>query len=527
MHDVITQVLTYIRGAWRYRWHAQLVAWPLCLGGLLMVHMLPNQYEATARVFVDTKSMLRPLLQGLAVQTNADEQVQMIIRTLLSRPNLEKVARATDLDLRAKTPEELDELLARLSRKIQMSNNGRDNIFSITYTDSDPQMTHRVVQSLVTLFVESSLGDTRKDSTAAQQFIDEQIRTYEGKLLAAEDQLKEFKRKNVNVMPNSAVGYYDRLQGEMTQLERAKLDMSEAVNRRDELQRQLSGEVPTFGLVPRPNVPTTELGATPNSQSDARLRTMEARLDELLLRYTKQHPDVVELSRQIEELRERDKQRQASIPAPAPRETSNLDASMATNPVYQRLKAALGEAEADVASLRVRVNEYQTRVNNLRNLVDVVPQVEAELARLNRDYTVNKQNYETLIARRESAKLSQEAEQSSDNLKFKIVDPPRVPLKPIGPKRLLFASAVLVGSIVFGVLFAFFMAQVKPVFYTSRDVLSMTHTPVLGYVSMVWSNGERLRNRIGMVSYLLVATGLIAMYGAFVAFQIISGNAVN
>ena len=93
------------------------------------------------------------------------------------------------------------------------------------------------------------------------------------------------------------------------------------------------------------------------------------------------------------------------------------------NPVYQQLKISLGAAEAEASSLRVRKNEYQARVKKLENLVDTVPQVEAELAKLNRDYTVIKQNYETLLSRRESARLSKKAEQSSDEDRSEIQIP--------------------------------------------------------------------------------------------------------
>jgi polysaccharide chain length determinant protein (PEP-CTERM system associated) len=337
MNELFVQISTYIRTTWRYRWYAQLVAWPLCFAGWIAVYMMPNQYDATARVFIDTQSMLRPLLQGLTVQTNVSEQIQAMIRTLLSRPNLEKVARMADLDTQAKTPEEMELLLNRLGKKIVLTNAGRENLFTISYTYERPETAKQVVQALLTVFVEGSLGDTRKDTNAAQQFIDEQIKEYEEKLSSAEDRLKEFKRLNVSVMPSEGRGYYDRLQSETAVLERAKLELREAENRRDELRRQLSGEEPTFGLM------LTEPIKTTSSPIELRIQPLQAKLDDMLLRYTEGHPDVMMLRKQISELQEQDKKSRPVQAAPSP------SRALESNPVYQRLKIALGESEANVA----------------------------------------------------------------------------------------------------------------------------------------------------------------------------------
>lgn len=510
MNELLTQLTTYARTIWRYRWHAQGVAWLLCVSGWVTVYFLPNQYEATARVYVDTQSMLRPLLQGLTVQTNVNEEIQAIMRTLLSRPNLEKVARMSDLDTAAKTPEELDLLLNRLGKKIVLNNAGRENLFSISYTYDKPDTAKQVVQSLLTVFVESSLGDTRKDNSAAQQFIDEQIAEYESKLLAAEERLKEFKRQNVSVMPSEGRGYYDRLQSETAILERAKLDLAEAERRSDELRRQLDGEEPTFGLTLQEPI---KMVVSPN---EVRLQTLQARLDELLLRYTDAHPDVSALRKQVIELQEQDKKFREAQAESRPKSSTSLE----TNPVYQRLKIALGESDANAASLGVRVNEYRNRVTQLNKLVDTVPQVEAELARLNRDYAVNKQNYETLIARRESAKISESAEQSSDALKFKIVDPPRVSFKPVSPNRLMLSTAVLFGGIGAGLFFAFFLSQVKPTFDHVKAVTEATQVPVLGAVSMVSTSATRNRARIEIISFTTMMLALFIVYGMYLAVQV-------
>jgi len=514
MNDAIAQLMTYIRGAWRYRWYIHLIAWPVCIAGWLFVHYLPDQYEASTRVRVDTDSVLAPLLQGLAVRVDVKQQIRMMTRTLKSRPNLEKVLAMTDYDINLKTPEEEEKAINRLDKLIDISGNAKQNLYTITYVNKDPQQAKKVVESLLTIFVETTLGDSRKDTDSAQVFLNNQIAEYEQRLLAAEDRLKEFKRKNVGTMPTEGKGYYQRLQEETSILEQAKLALREETNRRDELKRQQLGEEPTFGIMPEVVQQRENLL---NSALTLRINGLQSKLDELSLVYTDTHPDVVAIKRKIRILQEERSKELAGLPDTTRLQSaSNINA----NPVYQRLKIALGEAEASVAALEVRVREYQRRTNNLKNKVDTIPRVEAELARLNRDYKVNQTNYETLVARRESAKISEQAQQSSDTVKFKVIDPPRVPLSPVGPNRLLLNTAVLIGSLVIGCFFAVFLSQIKPTFEHRSTVMEVVGLPVLGSVSMVWSQRQRVKNKIEAISFGLVFVILILIYGANIAFQL-------
>lgn len=517
MQEVLEQLMGYVRSIWRFHWYIHLIAWPLCIAGWVLVYMLPDQYEASARVYVDTQSVLRPLLKGLAVETDTGSEVAIMTRTLLSRPNLEKVARMTDMDLEATTPEEMDKLLDRLHETIHLTGLARENLYTITYTDSDSLRAKQVVQALLTIFVETSLGDTRKDTDIAQRFLDEQIKEYEARLFAAEEALKEFKRKNVGLMPKEGQEYYQQLQEANSRLAAARLELNESLRRRDELQRQLRGEEPTFGMIPS-TTPTPQLAA--NSALDTRIQNMQARLDDLLLHYTDKHPDVVALQRTIAtlEAQKADELKQLQKPMP---ERSLSSTILETNPVYQQLRISLGEAEANVAALQVRVESFQQEVDKLRQMVDTIPRVEAELKRLNRDYSINKQNYETLLVRRDSAKMSREAGKSSENVKFRIIDPPHVPLEPSGPNRPLLVTVVLVGSLLAGVVFAFFMSQVRPSFDSVRTVGHELGVPVFGSVSRIWTGHARLKRRAELLAFGATGLLLVAIYGVYMAYLLL------
>jgi polysaccharide chain length determinant protein (PEP-CTERM system associated) len=278
------------------RWLAVIVAWGVALVGWAVVWTLPNTYQATARVFVDTESILKPLLSGLAVPTDVRSDVNMMSTVMLSRPNLERVARETDLYLRADNAQDLDLLVRSLSRQIVLTSKGSDNTYNIAYEDTDRQMALRVVQTLLNTFVEDTLGIKRDDSARAQRFLEEQIAIYETRLGEAENKLADFKQKNLGLMPGQTGDYYTRLQTARTELEKLQARQRQLTQRRDDLARQLEGEEPTFGLDPDPR----------RGPNDAKIGELRKKLDALLLEYTEKHPAVIALREQIAQLETQD-----------------------------------------------------------------------------------------------------------------------------------------------------------------------------------------------------------------------------
>ncbi len=512
MQEVVAQILQHVRAAWCYRWYILLVAWPLCVGGWVFVQAMPDQYQATARVYLDTQSILKPLLKGLAVDSNTKSEVELMTRTLLSRPNLEKVARMTDLDLQAKTPEQMDILLDKLLSKITIEDTRRQSgLFRIAYEDSNPQLAKRVVQSLLTIFMESTLGESRKDTDVASRFLDQQLKEYEARLVASEERLKEFKRENLGRMPTQGRDYYESLQVAISDLEMAQLQLKEAANRRQELHRQMDDNETLFGFGPLPTVSNTPA-------LNARIQNLQTRMDELLLKFTDQHPDVQAVKNTIADL---EKQRSEVLAAQAKTQVAPAPEEATVNPYQAQMKLALSEAEANVASLMARVGAYQKRVDELKQLVDIIPEVEAQLKQLNRDYDVTKTNYETLLARRESASISEQLEQSADAVKFRVVDPPYVPSVASGPNRPMFTSGALLGGLAAGIVFAFFLSQLNPTFNSRRSLMEVTGLPVLGGVSMIWTATQIRKKRFELLGFSVLTAVLVALYGVIITVQLL------
>ena len=518
MNELYRELLAHLRGMWHRRWIGLAAAWIAAVIGVAIVYRVPERYEAAARVYVDTESLLKPLLAGLAIQPNLDQQVSLMSRTLISRPNVEKLVRMADLDLRIKTQTERDDLIDDVIKTIVLTGNVQSNLYLISYRDPNPEQARKVVQSLLGIFVESSLGDKKQDTQSAVKFLDDQVKRYEETLQAAENRLKEFKLKYIGVTDREGPDYYARMAQLRNDIENAKLESQSAEQARDSYKRELAGESPTLLL----DDPSSASGmAMP--EIDARIATLKKELDEQRRKYTDQHPDVTATKRLIAQLEE---QRSDEIAARRKAASTNSKsiAPPDRNPVFQQLRISLAEAEANVASSRAKVAAYENQYRALKAQAQLVPQVEAEFTQLNRDYDVQKKTYESLLARREAATMGKDVSDSG-GARFRVIDPPRVSPEPVAPRRVTLLAGAFAIALLAGFFASFLGSQVAPIFHDARSLREVSKRPILGMVSMLQSERvTRLRRRN---AYLFAGGlgGLIASCAAIFAIALLIGRA--
>lgn len=510
MDELISQLLTFAKGSWKHRWLGVIVAWLVGVVGAGIVLRVPDKYEASARIYVDTQSILKPLMSGLAVQPNVDQQVGMLSRTLITRPNVEKLIRMADLDLGTSSKGAQDGLTEQLMNTLQIKSTARDNLYTLSYQDQNPDKAKRVVQSLVSIFVESSLGDSRKDTDAAKKFITEQIKTYEGKLEAAEARLKEFKLRNIDVQTaNGGTDIAGKLSEISMQLNQARLDLREAENARDASKLQLQNEKSESANISSKSLMQESAQSLSTPEMDSRIEAQKRSLDGLLQRFTEQHPDVIGARKLIKELEEQRKKeiqelRKSAISSPLASNNNTL--------AYQEISRILATSEVQVASLRARVSEYVSRYEKAREFLKTAPQTESEYAQLNRDYAINKKNYEDLVSRRESASLSGDLESAAGVADFRLIDPPRVSPKPVAPNRLLLLLLALTAALGAGVFTSFGASQLRPVFHDARTLRNVIDLPLLGVVTLVLSDSAKRKEKSDFRNFFIVLTILIASY---------------
>lgn len=524
MQALIDQVLNELRGAWRFRRYALAVAWGVCLFGWFVVYTIPDSYRSSARVNVDTRTALRNVVDGLVVNMDVESQLNLVRQALLGRANLEKVAQQVGLDVTARTGPERERLLNSIISRVEveleppLTRDPRipNTLFRISFTDHERQTALKVVDVLLNSFVEDTIGSDRNGTASAQRFLKEQLTDYGRRLADAENQLAEFKKKNVGLVPGDEGGYFARLTTEMQEVKRLQSQIAVANSRRLELQRQLRGETPF--------VPTTETGtagrtngATGGPQDTAtRIQETQSRLDDLLLRYTERHPEVIATKETLDALKARQQEELAALRRGDPGAAALANA--ASNPVYQSIQTTLNQADVTIAELRSQLADHQRNEAELRRLVDTAPEVEAEYARLTRDYTVTRTQYNSLLERLEKARLSGDAEQTGV-VKFNIVDPPSASFTPIFPNRPLFLAAVFVVGIGAGAAVAYLMHMMRPVFATSRSLADMTGLPVLGSVTRSWVEKYQAQLRRGLVRYSVAAAALFVVFIVVVVMQ--------
>ena len=520
MEEILRHAIIKLRGMWHYRWLGLAVAWIVAISGFVGISFVPDRYEASARIYVNTASILKPLMSGLTVLPNDEQQISMLSRVIISRPNVEKLIQATGLDAEAKSKPEYERIVDGVIKNLNIQSVGKDNVYNLTFRDVLPDRATRVVQQFASLFIESGHGRKSDDTDAAKRFIDEQIATYEKKLQEAESRLKEFKLRALDKGTGQG-DYFARIAETSSLLEKSQLELREAENTRDALRRGLASEEPIVGAgSPAPSV-TGSMIADVEARIDAQKRS----LDVLLQKYTDRHPDVIGAQRVIRELEEQRIQLLAARRREGPASYATLSSGGGARAAEQ-LKVSLAQAEGMVASLRARVAEYSGRYAKLKAAASLVPQLEAEATQLNRDYEVNKKNYDSLVARRESANISGEMQSVSGIADFRIIDPPRVSPGPVFPSRRILFPLLILAALASGFAAAFGMRELRPAFYDGRSLAEVTGLPILGAISLVEDDARKKAAKRTKARFLAAVGLMLGSYLAgFLALAFLSARA--
>lgn len=459
------------------RWLA--LAAVVLVGGASMAALsfVPERYRASARIYVDTQTALRPLMANLTFQPDIDQQVSMLARTLISRPNVERLIDLPEVGIRAANTTEREARISRLMNEIKVTPVGSGNLYDVAYLGPSPEVAQRLVNATVQMFVNAGAGAKKRDSQDAGKFIEEQIKAYEAKLVESETRLKDFKVRNFGVSGVSNQDYFTRVSVLGEEVSKLRVELSAATQSRDAYHRELAAEEPQLPAE------LTGKGGGSAAEPTSRLEIQRKNLDELLRRYTDEHPDVVSARRLVDQLEAEERERADAERRVVAR--GGKPTRAATSPVYQKLRISLAEAEAQVASLRSQLSAKQVLLEEVRAAAGKIPQVEAELVQLNRDYDIIRKNYDLMVARRESASLGERLDESSQLAEFRVVEPPRVSPTPAFPRRLHLAMLAVLLSVIAGVAAAVVADLIWPTFDQKSALSESTGRPVLGTISML------------------------------------------
>jgi polysaccharide chain length determinant protein (PEP-CTERM system associated) len=477
----------------RYRWQALSVAWLVCLAGWLILSVMPDRYVSKARIYIDTETILGPLMKGLAVAPDFDRQVEMMRRTLLSVPNIEELIRMTDLDHTVHSDIDRVGLIESLASQIDLKTEGA-SLFEVSYGHQDPRMAQRVVDSILQIFVEQNLGHSQRDVEEARDFIDKQIEDYETKLREAELEVATFRKKHADEL-----GGVDRnlraLEQREGELRRLNTELESAIWRRDQLKTQIDATPRTVSIT---SVNTTGV----SDVARFRVQSLAQELETKLLVYTEKHPEIIALKGLIAQA-----EQQLAL-----ERSGGVSGTRVANPQLAELTEQLQLLEAAIQDLERRMTLTEKEIGVLSGTVASAPEVEADLTRLTRDYTVLLAQYEQLIQRRESAHIAKDLDSDISRIEYRVIDPPEVPLTPSGPARGLFMAAILVMGFGSGILFAIGRQLLSGSFLTVDQLKATFDLPILGGVSEAIRPAER---GAAMAGWAGVASGCVALVGVF------------
>jgi polysaccharide chain length determinant protein (PEP-CTERM system associated) len=523
MQEQLYEILYYLKGALKYKWASIILAWVLCLCGWLYVSSMPNKYTSEAKVHVETRTMLQPLLTGMTIESDVRGLLRVMQQLMFTKGNLEQIIKLSSLDKKVKTPTEQERLIEDLKKDIHIRG-GAEDIFTIQYEATSPDEAKNVVQAVLTVFSEQTQLSTIGNTDSAQRFIDEQLQEYEMRLRNGEKARENFKRANLGLLPGQGGDQIGQIQTMTAALEDAKLGLKEATSRKETLKHQLdealTSEEDGDEWGDATGLGDANGGATVSD--DPQVTALKQRKNELLIKYTEKHPEVAHIEKALKELQMRNAKKQANVV-----EAGGLDTAVLTNPYVQGIKVAINEADANLASINSRVDILQMRLQKAQDELNSRLSIETEMENLNRDYSAIKSNYEKLLASKETAAMSQKVDNQAEALKFKIADAPNTPLQPSSPMRKLLYSAVLIVGMVFGLVIALLLYLIRPTVMSVSQLRQVTGLPILGSVSMKANAIQSQRNNKDGLRYGIVTLGLFMIYIGFMTIDILGIKQLN
>jgi polysaccharide chain length determinant protein (PEP-CTERM system associated) len=491
------KLFLYLNAIWQYRWQGLSAAWVVCVLAWLGVAIIPNTYESVAEVYIDTHTLLRPLLHGLAVTTDPNQEINVMLQTFFTDSTLQRIVRATDPEAPSMSSSQMQDAIVRLRNKISLKNSRAKDLYSIAYRDRDPAHAQLVAQTLVSLLIDSSFGGQRRDADQVGIFLDNQIANYERKLGAADKRRADFKTANIEVFARTPNG--DKVEGAgdvvaaQAAVTQAQNALDDAVERRNSLRTQLAATPKTLDV----NAPAIMDGAgtaiTPRTQLNAAI----AKLNLLRSRYTDKYPEVIEQKRLIALLKSQHSGDSAG--------TNGI-----SNPAYVMIMSKLADKETDVAVNRERLKDAKKRLEDANEMAEKAIAVQREYENLDRDYRVLHNNYEALVSRRESAKITQAAGDQQSSFVFRVISPPLKPERPAAPNRLLLNAAVLLVGIGAGGGLALALGLFSGRFLSMEQLKEAFALPVLGAITTV-RTGPDMVATVRSTTFFVAGLGLLVV----------------
>lgn len=451
----------------------------------------PSVFNSEVTIYADTQNVIKPLLGKQTAVTNVKENRTDQVRDIIYSPRqLNKVIDHIYGKNAFPDAASLEKKLTNLRQNLKVEGQS-GNYIKISYQDNDPDMTFRLLNEVVLLFVEDSSNTKRDESRSAYNFIEQQVDSYKEQLLLAEEKLKNFKSTHLDGTESEVESRISELRNNIEDL---KIQKMESLTRIASLKAQLYSQ---------DKFSSNDYEA---SLYHGKLKTLQQHLDNLLLTYKEDYPEVVEVRYQISDIKD-------TIKKLAEHEQEKVNIGGEFNPLYQEISSKLSTAQVSHNTINNRLIAFQNLLEEAYQRRKRIANNQAELSELNRDNSVVKALYEDMLANKEKARLSMVLDIEGQGVNYKIQEPATYPTVPSGPRFLHFLIA---GPILgLGALIILFITKIlldNKIRFASQ-LESFNGIPLLVSINHTLNNSERKKQKINniiLTFYLLCATAIYA-----------------
>ncbi len=480
MESQVGQIKQFLKAIYSRRHLFIIIAACTALIAVGASFFVPKRYEAKSTVFIE-RNVINSLMRGITVSPSMDDRIRVLRYYMVSRDIVTRTLKKMDMDTdpRYAQPEQFEGLVKKCQAQTNISVRGND-LFFVSMIDPDPTFAKNYINTLVNIYVEENLADKREESYGANRFLTEQLTFYKQKLDEIDARIIDFRKETGIYSTVSEATVMDQIAMEEEVLKELKGQKTQVYAMIKTIKQQLKmlRDTMAFGF----NDAFQTVG--PGSDTDYRIEQLQAKIDELLLVYNDQYPEVVKLRNLIEEL----KKRQEDMPAPV----VNLEPDTynpVEDPIYVDLKMRMNTAQSDLNALTAKEQELMASIEANQALLRNFPQDKKTLNDLDRERTMQAAIYEKLLQRVGISEVSQQMEVADKSTTFRIVDPAIQPTQPVGTKRIMLMLFGVLSGLAAG-LGAVFIAEHLDNSLRGAQQLRELGVTVLAEIPFIWSDRD-------------------------------------
>jgi polysaccharide chain length determinant protein (PEP-CTERM system associated) len=509
----------YLKIGWRRKWLLLIPFVVIAAGTVVVAQYLPDRYLSETTILVVSQRVPEDYVQG-TVATAPQDRLLAINQQILSRSRLEQIIQEFTLYAEERQTMIMQDVIDRMRRDIGIHITKGEPTFRISYIGSSARTTMQVTERLASFFIDENLRDRAALAESTNQFLEAQLQDARARLIAHEKKLEKYRLAHAGELPSQLQANLQSMQNLQLQLQALTQSLSQDRDRRLMIERLLADAsapepVPTVDPVAQPGEAAggATAGMTAGQQLEAARRSLRA----AELRLKPDHPDIGRLKRAIKELEQRAEAEALEQPlspdAAGARPMTPAEAARATRLAELRaqmesLERQIGHKQEEEQRLKTLLASYQARVS-------AVPTREAELVELTRDYETLQQIYTGLLQKKETSNMAVNLERRQIGEQFRIIDPARLPERPVSPDRVQISMAGALGGAALGVLLLVLLEYRDTSLRSEDDVVAALGLPAIALVPLVFTATERRRRRRRQLASL--AAVAVALVLSFVA----------